>query len=150
MKVWVGHGSEHSSRLVLVGHFRDVEKARLTEQRIHALQALALKQPEPDWERSEEWYDEETREALNELRLWQISPADLENFRYEYAAGRDDNRVEIRTDEYEIQGLVKLLILEDARIEVYSRRTWNDDGTPVALAEEEAGNEAEDEASEAE
>jgi hypothetical protein len=131
MKVWVGHGSEHSSRLILIGHFCDAEAARLTKERIRALDELALRQPEPDWERREEWYDEETRAALDSLRLWQIGPADLDNFRYEHGVSRDDNRLEIGTEEYEIQGLIKVLILQGARIEIYSRHAWNSDGTPV-------------------
>jgi hypothetical protein len=138
MKIWVGHGSEHSSRLVLVGHFRDADSARLTEDRMRALDDLALKQPEPDWEQREDWYDEATREALDSLRLWEIGPADLDNFRYEHGVARDGNRIEITTEEYEIQGLIKLLVLAGARIEVYSHREWNSDGTPAEPAEEDA------------
>src|SRR5688572_8562883 len=115
MKIWVGHGSEHSARLILVGHFRDEGRARLTEERIKALDELALKQPEPDWEHREEWYDEPTREALDSIRLWQIGPADLENFRYEHGVARDGDRIEISTEEYEIQGLIKVLVLAGAR-----------------------------------
>lgn len=135
MKIWVGHGSEHSARLILVGHFRDADSARLTEERIQTLDDLALKQPEPDWEQPEEWYDEPTREALNNIRLWQIGPADLDNFRYEHGVARDGHRIEISTEEIDIQGLIKVLMLAGARIEVYSRHEWNRDGTPIEPAE---------------
>lgn len=138
MKLWVGYGSEHSSRLILIGHFRDAETARLTEEQIRALDELALKQPEPDWESRDEWYDEETRTALDGLRLWQLGPADLDNFRYEHGVSRDDNRLEISTEEYEIQGLIKVLVLQGARIEIYSRHEWNSDGTPIETTEPEA------------
>lgn len=148
MKIWVGHGSEHSSRLVLVGHFRDADGARLTEDRIRALDDLALKQPEPNWEQREEWYDEATREALNSLRLWEVGPTDLDNFRYEHGVTRDGNRITITTEEYEIQGLIKVLVLAGARIEVYSHREWNRDGTPVGPAEGEGASIDDDERSE--
>jgi hypothetical protein len=110
----------------------------LTEDRIRALDELVLKQPEPDWVRQEEWYDEATREALDSLRLWQIGPADLDNFRYEHGVARDGNRIEITTEEYDVLGLIKVLVLAGARIEIYSRHEWNSDGTLVEPAEEEA------------
>jgi hypothetical protein len=138
MKIWVGHGSEHSARLVLVGKFRAAESARLTEERIKALVELADKQPELNWEQSEEWYDEATREALEGLRLWQLGPSDLDNFRYDHGVSRDGERIEISTEEYEIQGLIKVLVLAGARIEIYSRREWNDDGSPVVGDDAEA------------
>lgn len=127
MKIWIGHGSEHSSRLVLIGHFRDAAAARSAEERLHALTELALRQPEPDWEQNEEWFDEETRRALESLRLWQISPGDLDNFRFEHDVARNTARLEIETEEYDVQGIIKVLILQGARIEVYSRHDWVDD-----------------------
>jgi hypothetical protein len=148
MKIWVGHGSEHSARLILVGQFRDAERARLTEERIKALVELAIKQPEPNWEQSEEWYDEPTREALNGLRLWQLGPSDLGNFRYDHGVSREEDRIEISTDEYEIQGLIKVLVLAGARIEIYSRSEWNDDGSPVE--EPEVGEDSDGEGAPAE
>lgn len=143
MKVWVGHGSEHSARLILVGQFRDAERARLTEERIKALAELALKQPEPNWEQSEDWYDQATREALDGLRLWQLGPSDLDNFRYDHGVSRDGERIEISTEEYEIQGLIKVLVLAGARIEIHSRSEWNDDGSPAVAAEVGDDTEAE-------
>ena len=137
MKVWVGHGSEHSSRLILVGHFRDAQIARQTEEQIKALDELALRQPEPSWEREDEWYDEDTRKTLGSLGLWQIGPTELDNFRYEHSVSRDDARIEISTEEYEIQGLIKVLVLQGARIEIYSHRAWNPDGTPIDRSETE-------------
>jgi hypothetical protein len=145
MKVWICHGSEHSARLILVGHFRDADSARLTEDRIKVLDDLALRQPEPSWEQPEEWYDEATRQALNRIRLWQITPSDLDNFRCEHGVSRDGDRIEISTEEYEIQGLIKVLVLAGARIEVYSHAEWNRDGTPIersAAAEPAAGEQA--------
>jgi hypothetical protein len=145
VKIWIGQGSEHSSRLTLIGHFARVEDARLTAQRIEALAALANEQPEPDWEQPEEWFDETTRKTLEELRLWQIGPADLDIFRYEHSAARDDMRVKISTDEYEVQGFIKLMILAGARVEVYSRDDWTEEGSPVPREAADGGQESVDE-----
>ncbi len=131
MKIWVGHGSEHSSSVVLIGHFASVEDARLTEERLEALTELALKQPDPNWERLEEWFDDRTRAELNVLKLWQIGPGDLDNFRYIDPVTRTNDVIEVTTDEFELQGLIKVMILAGARVEVYSRREWTPDGKPI-------------------
>lgn len=130
MKIWIGHGSEHSYNLVLIGHFVDETRARATEQKFERLKEAAESElPEPNWE-TDQRFTEGLRELLNELKMYDLSPSDIENFVYEYSVECRGNELRINTDEGEIQGFLKVLIDGGARIEVYSAHEWTPEGEP--------------------
>jgi hypothetical protein len=130
MKVWIGHGSEHSYNLVMIGHFADETNARSAEQKFHRLSAAAESElPEVGWDADQRFTSGMTA-LLDELKTWDLSRSDIENFAYDHTIRRSGKELRIETDEGEIQGFLKILIDGGARIEVYSAHHWTTDGKP--------------------
>lgn len=131
MKIWSGYGSEHSYNLVLIGRFADATTAKITKDKFERLVKLATdKLPERDWDDQDPRFDKEVREALKDMSLWDFSRGDLEQFAYDVSVSQHDDRLELTTDEGEVQGYIKLLIDAGARIEVYSAHHWTEGGQP--------------------
>jgi hypothetical protein len=130
MKIWIGHGSEHSYNLVMIGYFADEKSARSAEQKFQRLGAAVESElPDLAWD-ADQRFTSGMRELLDELKTWDLSRSDLENFAYEHTIRRSGKELRIETDEGEVQGFLKLLIGEGARIEVYSAHEWTAEGMP--------------------
>jgi uncharacterized protein DUF6375 len=130
MKIWVGHGSEHSYNLVLIGHFTDGTKALNAKQKFQRLKGAAETElPEVGWE-SDQRFPDGLFKLLEEIKYFDLSRSDIENFAYEHTVEVSGNDIRIETDEGEIQGFLKVLIDSGARIEIYSAHEWTDDGQP--------------------
>lgn len=128
MKIWQGYGSEHSYSMVLVGHFPDIEKARTAESLINKLAEAAVglvSAQEPTWHDPSPRPDETFWTFLRELGLYDLTLGEVEQFGYDHTLTLNGNRLEISTDEGDIQGLLKTMIASGARVEVYSRHDWD-------------------------
>lgn len=131
MKIWTSHGSEHSYSLVLIGHFVDAAGAKRAEEKFERLTTAAVSElPEQGWEAPDPRFSEEMRALLNEMKLYDLGPTDIENFGYDHRIKVDGSKLELTTDEGEIQGFLKLLVNEGARVEIYSSHDWTDEGLP--------------------
>lgn len=136
MKVWVGYGSEHSYNLVMIGHFVDESHVRSAEEKFKRLTAAAENElPEPNWD-SDKRFTTGLSELLDELKTWDLSRSDVENFAYSHTVSRSGNDLRIETDEGEVQGFLKILIDGGARVEVYSAHEWTDAGEPRMVEDE--------------
>jgi hypothetical protein len=144
MKIWTGHGSEHSYNLVMIGYFADETQARGAEQRFQRLSEVAASQlPEPNWD-SDQRFTTGLLEILNELKAWDLGRSDIENFAYDHTVHRKGKELHIETDEGEVQGFLKVLIDSGARIMVYSAHRWTAEGELRAEdTEEESGGKTE-------
>lgn len=130
MKIWIGHGSEHSYNLVMIGHFADETKARSAEQKFQRLTAAAESElPDLGWD-ADQRFTSGMSELLDELKIWDLSRSDIENFAFEHTVRRTGTELRIETDEGEVQGFLKILIDRGARIEVYSAHHWTAEGKP--------------------
>ncbi len=128
MKIWFGHGSEHSYSLVLVGYFTDETSARSAEQKFERLRVAAEKElPEIGWD-ADQRFTTGMRELLDTIKVWDLSRTDIENFAFEHTARRDGQTLRISTDEIEVQGFLKVLIGAGARVEIYSSHEWTEEG----------------------
>lgn len=128
MKIWIGHGSEHSYNLVLIGRFIDETRAAAVEEKFERLKEAATTQlPDLGWG-SDERFPDELLQVLKELKEWNLSRPEVENFGYDYSLKRRGDRIEITTDEGEIQGFLKVFIEAGARVEIYSAHDWTSDG----------------------
>jgi hypothetical protein len=72
----------------------------------------------------------ELRDALNELKIYDLGIADVSNFAYDFSIHLDDDKLSVHTDEGEVQGFLKLMINGGARVEVFSAHDWTEDGEP--------------------
>ncbi len=130
MKVWFGYGSEHSMNLILIGRFESVAMAESAVERIEALRGLAETEiSEPSWGPSEERITDQFRQAMWDMEIYDMARAEVEGFIYEYQIDRYGTELQIRTDETEIQGFLKVLLKFGAKVEVFSLHQWNKDGT---------------------
>jgi hypothetical protein len=131
MKVWQGYGSEHSYRLVLIGHFRDETAAAEVEGQIGRLQEAVPELPEEEWEARTGRFPDELLELLNEIKVWDLTRAEVQAMIYDFSVERDASQLRITGNDGDIQGFVKLMIAGSARVEIYSAHDWTDDGEPV-------------------
>ena len=71
------------------------------------------------WARNEE-FSEETEQRLRDLKLYNLSPADIADFALiSPSVERKGNMLRLRTDESEIGAFVKLMVNNGARVEVF-------------------------------
>jgi hypothetical protein len=122
MKIWFGYGSEHSANLVIIGRFKDAGDAQ---------EALGLLEEATEIARADEedgLLDPSTvskkfsprQMAFFEKRSLPMNYGDPEQLLYDFSAKRDEDRVVITTDEYDVQAMLKVLLHKGAKIEVYS------------------------------
>jgi Family of unknown function (DUF6375) len=131
MRIWHSYGSEHSMDLVLVGTFETVSTAEAAIERLEALKALAEAEwSDDDWRRQDERMPDTLIDGLSKLKLYEMGRSDVDIYAFEHSIERNGSTVRIRSEESEVQGFVKVLIHLGARVEVFSRHHWNEDGTP--------------------
>jgi hypothetical protein len=126
VKIWTGYGSEHSSNLKMIGHFRDEEAAKAAALIFERLQERVNADMEAEtYDPADDAPDltDEMGELLRELKMYSLGPADVENFAYDHGVDRKGSDVILTTDENNIGGFVKILVDTDARIEIFSMHT---------------------------
>ncbi len=129
MKVWYGFGAEHSSNLVLIGHFVSSGDAQVAAQEI--LKIVDVVQREFDYEEFDDdpmsvFTIEPLVEVLKELNLHSVSGEELEQLNRQSSVQAEGSRVVIRTEELDIGGFLKFLIGKGAHVEVYSLHDFPD------------------------
>ncbi|WP_330262856.1 DUF6375 family protein [Streptomyces griseorubiginosus] len=128
MRIWNGYGSEHSMNLVLIGRFETVAGAQAAEERMEALQALAeAAWSDDDWRSPEERMPRELGEALSQMKLYDMGRSDVDAFALDHNVTREAQTVRIWTDESDVQGFLKVLLHHGAKVEVFSRHTWDEE-----------------------
>jgi hypothetical protein len=129
MKIWYGHGSEHSANLVMIGHFRtagDAAKAKevidtLTEQ-VAADSAAGLMEIGIGMDH----FTDKMLGLLQEVRVHDVGPAEMEQFGYDFGIRLDDTKVVLTTEESDVSAFLKVLIDKGARVEAYSAHDYPD------------------------
>jgi hypothetical protein len=71
---------------------------------------------------------------LSKLKLYEMGRSDVDIYALEHSVERKGSTVRVWTEESEVQGFLKVLLHLGARVEVFSRHHWNEDGTPRADA----------------
>lgn len=117
--------------LVLVGTFETVSGAEAAVERMEALKTLAEAEwSDDDWRRPDERMPGTLADELSKLKLYEMGRSDVDIYAYEHSVERKGTTVRVWTEESEVQGFLKVLIHLGARVEVFSRHNWNEDGTP--------------------
>jgi hypothetical protein len=131
VKIWTGYGSEHSSNLKMIGHFRNEEAAKAAELVFERLgERVYQDMRDETYDPGEDLPDlsDELGQLLRELNLYSLGPADVENFAYDHSVSRQGADLVLTTDEDNVGGFVKLLVDADARIEIFSLHTHDERG----------------------
>jgi hypothetical protein len=131
MKIWFGHGTEHSANLVMIGRFVDVKDARKASELISTLtdrvqaeeRAGTLKLGDPPDKFSDEMLD-----FLLKSNVVSLGPGELEQFIYDVKIDVSGKEIVLTTDEVEISAFLKIFIDHGARIELFSAHHHRDTG----------------------
>lgn len=124
MKIWHGYGSEHSSNLVMIGHFKTTRDAKKAQQLIEQL-SVGLRDKTEVGTTSERFSDE-VRATLREAQCYFLGPSELEQFLYETRIQVESNRIVLTTEEFEVSAFLKLMVHKGARVEIYSAHDYPD------------------------
>ena len=131
MKIWQGYGSEHSMNLVMIGTFKTAGAATEAEAAIKQL----IDQVQDDEKAglihtrgSMDRYSEGLSDLMREIRVYDIGPAEMEQFMYDFNLKRDGSKLVVTTDESDISALLKVMIDKGARVEIYSAHAYPDTG----------------------
>ncbi|MFB7810506.1 DUF6375 family protein [Streptomyces virginiae] len=128
MRIWNGYGSEHSMNLVLIGRFQTVTGAKAAQECMEALQALAeAAWSDDDWRSHDERMPRELGEALSRMKLYDMGRSDVDVYALDHNVSREAETVRIWTDESDVQGLLKVLLHHGAKVEIFSRHTWDEE-----------------------
>lgn len=127
MKIWRGYGSEHSSNLVMIGHFKTVARAveakriieRLTEQVRADVKAGLMEEADPP-----QRFTDHVMELFKEVETYIVAPAELSQFNYEFSVDLQGDTVVLTTEEYDVSAFLKILVNGGARVEVFSRHDY--------------------------
>ncbi len=124
MKIWNSFGSEHSANLVMIGRFKDVASAEKAKEVIDKISDFVLNSDEK-FEGANR-YSEQALELLKTVNFYSVSPAEFEQFRYEVMPTLKGDTLVLRTDDIEISAVLKIMVENGARVEVYSAHTYPD------------------------
>ncbi len=130
MKIWQGYGSEHSERLVMIGHFKTAKDAEEAQKLIdHLTKSLAR---EIDVGSLKERFPENVKEILRKADCYYFGPTELEQFLYDVQIRVEGKNIVLNTDESEVSAFFKLMFNNGARVEIYSEHDYPDAQTETA------------------
>lgn len=116
--------------LILIGTFESVSGAEMAVARMEALKALAEAEwSDDDWLRHDKRMPDTLIEELYKLNLYEMGREDVDIYALDHSIERNGSTIRIWTEESDVQGFLKVLIHLGARVEIFSHRMWNEDGT---------------------
>jgi hypothetical protein len=129
MRIWFAYGSEHSSNLVMIGHFKSAPAAKQAQAAISAITEQAYQDRDNnrfDAGSPPADYGRDMLDVLGKINVSTITPHELEQFLYEVDVNVEGSDVVVTTEEYDLSGFMKALLAHGARVEVYSAHEYPD------------------------
>lgn len=117
MKLWFNYGSEHSSDIVLIGHFKKAADAQAFEQDLENLKRFL--QESPKYQSNILSFDPSIKEYLVREEISFLSPEQLDQILSYELLKRDGTKIKVNSDEF-LDGLVSWMITKGAKIEIFS------------------------------
>lgn len=127
MKIWAGYGSEHSANLIMIGRFKEVKDAKEALQKIEKLKDQVQKENQSGTVvvgGETDRYSDEMLKLLRELNINSIGPSDLEQLAFDVSIDRKEKELVLTTDEVDVAAFFKILVLEGAKVEIFSRHDY--------------------------
>jgi hypothetical protein len=123
MKLWFGYGSEHSANLVIIGQFEDAEAARKTQDLLN--EATTISRADEDAGHLTRGsiqadFSKPLLDFVGRTNLAVFGYGDPEQLLYDYTVRREGDRLVITTEEYDTNAIMKILLHNGAKVEVYS------------------------------
>lgn len=133
MKIWEGYGSEHSANLIMIGKFKEVKDAKEALQKIEKLKDQVEKENQSGaivFGGETDRYSEEMLKLLGELNIGSLGPNELEQLVYDVSIDQNEKELVFKTDEVDVAAFFKILIHEGAKVEIFSRHEYDENGDP--------------------
>lgn len=129
MKIWYGYGSEHSMNLVMIGHFKDIGAAAKAKEAVDELNNRVRQEVADgliELEGKTDRFSDEVLKILQDVRIHDVAPHELEQFGYDFGVKLDGAKVVLTTDESDVSVFLKIMLNKGARVEVYSAHHYPD------------------------
>ena len=113
----------------MIGHFADARAAADAGEAIDRLKKYVENESqggEIEIGGHTERYPTKLFELLKELKIFDVSPLEVEQFGYEFSAEVKGGKVVLTTDESDVSAFLKIFIDCGARVEVYSAHQYPD------------------------
>ena len=128
MKIWQSYGSEHSMNLVMIGRFKQESDAEKAEELLDCLFEKVLSLAESDL--YEDRFIGDVSDLLRSKNIHYLSPNELTQFRYDVSFKRKGNQIRFISDEQDVSAMLKLMLMEGAKVEVFSAHDYPESDTP--------------------
>lgn len=127
MKIWQSYGSEHSMNLVMIGRFKQESDAKRVEELFGSLLEKLRGLPESDIK--EDRFTRDVRDFLISKNIHYLSPNELTQLLYDVSSERNGSEIRVTTDEYDFSAALKIMIMEEAKVEVFSAHDYPESDT---------------------
>ena len=127
MKIWQSYGSEHSMNLVMIGRFKQESDAKRVEELFGSLLEKLRGLPESDIK--EDRFTRDVRDFLISKNIHYLTPNELTQFLYDLFFERNGSEIRVTTDEYDFSATMKIMIMEEAKVEVFSAHDYPESDT---------------------
>lgn len=108
----------------MIGKFKDAASAEKAKEVIDKINDFV--QSSDERFEGADRYSDQALELLKTVNFYSVSPAEFEQFRYEVMPTLDGDKLILRTDDIEISAVLKIMVENGARVEVYSAHTYPD------------------------
>lgn len=129
MKIWTNYSSEHSSRIVLVGHFKSEPDARTFLGEYQKVIDLAMRHYD-ECQQSPDAFPDAILDLLfkGEIKFTQVmAPRDLLEFGMELEPRVKGKDFVLTSSEYDWGGTLKMLLMAGAKVEFFSGHDYKED-----------------------
>jgi len=108
----------------MIGRFKDVASAEKAKAILDQIGDFVTSSDE-DFENADR-YSDRALELLKKVGFYSVSPSELGQFRYDVRPELKGDKIVLNTDEIEISAVLKIMVENGARVEVYSAHTFPD------------------------
>ena len=129
MKIWTSYSSEHSSRIVLVGHFKSEPDAKTFLGEYQKVIDLAVKYYD-ECQQFPDTFPDAILDLLfkGEIKFTQVmTPRDLMEFGMELEPRVKGTDFVLTSSEYDWGGTLKMLLMAGAKVEFFSGHDYKED-----------------------
>lgn len=126
MKIWLEHGSEHSSNMVMIGRFEMAADVQRVTDAINAIKEYIAKTG--DTHEGADSYSDQMLELIVKHKLHTLHPSEIDQFNYDIRVDAKDKEIVVTTEEADFSAYLKILVENKAKVEVYSAHFYRNTG----------------------
>lgn len=119
MKIWKSFAGEHSAKLKIIGTFKTAEDANKAAAFYNELIDV-----EDKTKIGNQYFSDEVMKVLNKYDMHSLGENDPQEADFFSKFEPVGNKIEVLTDELDIQSIIKTFIRWGAKIELYSRHDY--------------------------